>query len=129
MKSSLGVVVGIFLLCVTASCSSEGSDNGDDADDADDTTEQARCTFPSDDAPTCVDYKGDAAFVDILRNSCDQSAEGVLEEGELCPTAGVSGICADESEQRSRLFYYNVTDGLDQLEAACTSGGGTWSTG
>jgi hypothetical protein len=101
--------------------------SSDDSDDSDDATEQASCTFPSDDGPTCVDYRGDAAFVDTLRNSCVEDA--VLVDGELCPTAGVSGICADEGENRSRLFYYDVTDGLDQLGAACTSGGGTWSTG
>jgi hypothetical protein len=110
---------------MTSACSSDDSDNADDADDA---TEQASCTFPSDDGPTCVDYTGDATFVDILRNSCT-SGDGVLAEGELCPAAGVSGICSDEGSNRSRLFYYDVTDGLDQLEAACTSGGGTWSTG
>jgi hypothetical protein len=124
MKSALGVVIGTCLLCVTSACSSDDSDDSSDGDGP----EQASCTFPSDDGPTCVDYRGDMAFVDILRNSCT-SGDGVLAEGDLCPTAGVSGICSDEGSNRSRLFYYDVSDGLDQLEAACTSGGGTWSTG
>jgi hypothetical protein len=125
MNRLLGVVA-YCLLCLTSACSSDNTDEGDDADDG---SEQASCTFPSDDGPTCVDYRGDATFVDILRDSCAQSDDAVLTEGELCPTAGVSGICSDEGSNRSRLFYYDVTDGLDDLAAACTSGGGTWSTG
>jgi hypothetical protein len=125
MKRLLGVVVVSCLFFLTSAC---GSDDSDEADDSDDVTQQASCTFPGD-GSTCVDYRGTAAFVDVLRNTCTQSGNGVLTEGALCPTAGVSGICADESSDRSRLFYYNVTDGLAELEAACTSAGGTWSTG
>jgi hypothetical protein len=124
MKASLRAVVGSCLLCLTFGCSSDDADTDDD----DGGPEQVSCIFPSDGGQTCVDYRGDEAFLDVLRNSCAQSSDGVLTEGEACPTAGVSGICADESSNRSRLFYYDVTDGLDDLGAACTAGGGTWST-
>jgi hypothetical protein len=125
MDSFWRLAFGSCLFLVAAAC----SDDDPDADDDNDASERASCTFPSDDGPTCVDYRGDAAFVEVLRNSCAQSADGILTEGELCPTAGVSGICSDEGSDRSRLVYYDVTDGLAELEAACTSNGGTWTPG
>jgi len=124
MTSLSKIVLATCLVLLTPACSDDG-----DGDDDNESSEQASCTFPSDDGPTCVDYRGSAAFVDNLRNSCAQSADGILAEGELCPTTGVSGICSDEGSDRSRLFYYDVTDGLEALESACTSNGGTWTPG
>jgi hypothetical protein len=119
MKASLSFagMIACGLLCLALGCGSNGGGSG-----------QFSCSSMVGDGFTCVDYTGDSANMGA-RNSCTQSSQTV-HEGELCPTAGVSGICTfTEGNGHSRVFYYEVeASGLPVLQTGCTDARGTWST-
>jgi hypothetical protein len=89
---------------------------------------QFSCSSMNGDEFTCIDYTGDTANMGA-RNSCTQGGLAV-HDGELCPTAGVSGICTfTEGNGHSRVFYYEVAaSDLAVLQTGCTDARGTWST-
>lgn len=115
--SVLATMLGACLLAMVA-CGSDDEGSG-----------QFSCVSMTTDSISCVDYRGGAATTGA-RDSCTRS-DSTVHEGELCPMDNVGGICSfAENGGTSRVFYYDLEPAdVPVLEAGCTDGGGTWSTG